>query len=444
MKIIIILLLTFSEGVIGQIFQYFIVNQNDQTAKVIDTIKLPTCTHLDTDKNVTLRGGINAGKFTKHAAVKDMKTCIDTCCQDQTCSVAFMPGKTCYTVACKSEKLCEAIPATPSTKTNGSVQISHIVRGGGKGDEIDQFRKQTGIHRNSVGVKQTCVFSRVAYNHSLVGGKRAGELIDLGTLVDIHDCAQKCCEHENCEVAYIAENKCYAIDCFTEDLCQSQPGSGPGGTMTSLVYVNKRNNATQKDKDTCVSPCVHGICTKWDTCMCDVGYKGVNCNETEIEGICDPKCGANGRCIFSDSCACNEGWEGYKCDKKMACKEACKNGFCIDKMKNICKCDDGWTGRLCNESSTDTLVMASSGEEVLFTDDDIEPEFDMKIHESPFVGRSESISAITVAVACGVGAAVLGTAAIVFIVRQFITKRTASNYELLNSPPAKHIKKHDP
>ena len=63
------------------VFQYFIVNSNDATAKVIDTVKLPTCTHIDQKKNVTLRGGITSGKFTKHGLVKNLQTCIDACCQ---------------------------------------------------------------------------------------------------------------------------------------------------------------------------------------------------------------------------------------------------------------------------------------------------------------------------------------------------------------------------
>ena len=67
------------------VFQYFIVNNKDQTAKVIDTVKLPTCTHLDQKDNVTLRGGIKAGKFTKHGVAQDMKTCIDACCQVKKC-----------------------------------------------------------------------------------------------------------------------------------------------------------------------------------------------------------------------------------------------------------------------------------------------------------------------------------------------------------------------
>ena len=69
--------------------------------------------------------------------------------QDEHCDVAFMPGNTCYTVSCYSEKLCESIPATPSHLALGGVQISHIIRGGGKGDDVDEFRKKNGVNRNS-------------------------------------------------------------------------------------------------------------------------------------------------------------------------------------------------------------------------------------------------------------------------------------------------------
>ena len=68
--------------------------------------------------------------------------------QDPSCSVAFMPGNICYTVQCFSDKLCESIPANPSQAANGSVQISHIVRGGGAGDDVDEFRTKFGINKN--------------------------------------------------------------------------------------------------------------------------------------------------------------------------------------------------------------------------------------------------------------------------------------------------------
>lgn len=127
------------------VFQYFLVSNNDQTAHVLDTVKLPTCTHVDLKNGVTLRSGIKAGNFTRQGIVRDMQTCIDACCQDPVCDVAFMPAHVCYTVECASEKACEAVPATASSVVNGSLKISHIVRGGGRGDDIDVFKKNQGI-----------------------------------------------------------------------------------------------------------------------------------------------------------------------------------------------------------------------------------------------------------------------------------------------------------
>lgn len=62
-----------------------------------------------------------------------------------------------------------------------------------------------------------------------------------------------------------------------------------------------------------------------------------------------------------------------------------------------------------------------------------------QIHEAPIVKDTESISALTVAIGCGVAAALVGTAAVVFIVRQLFGKRTLSSYELLGeSMPQKY------
>lgn len=422
----------------AQIFQYFIVNNKDQTAKVIDTVKLPTCTHLDQKDNVTLRGGIKAGKFTKHGIVKDMKTCIDACCQDETCDVAFMPNNHCYAVACYTEKLCEAIPATPSHLSPSGVQISHIIRGGGAGDDVDEFRKKNGVNRNSLPNGDVCLFSRVAYNRTIIGGKQAGEVIDLGPFVDVHDCAQKCCQHENCEVAQVADGKCFAVDCFTKELCKSTFSEGQSKHENMLVYMNKRNGIRQKHKGLCGKNCTNGICATEGHCMCDVGYKGKRCDEDEDIGNCDPDCGIHGSCLTNDTCVCEEGWDGYKCDKPLECKESCDHGFCTNKKQNTCKCDIGWSGNLCNESTSDKIVLASSGEEVLFTDSDIEPELDIKIHESPTVKESESISAVAVAICCGVAAAVLGTAAVVYIARQVLGhRRLMHTYDYLNHAPEK-------
>lgn len=131
------------------VFQMFLMDQKGENAQVLDTVKLPTCTHLDIKHDVTLRGGIKAGNFTKLGYLRDMQTCVDACCQDQNCDVAFMPGHVCYSVSCFSDKLCESIPAVPSIAANRSVRISHVVRGGGKGDDLEQFKKTQGMAKYS-------------------------------------------------------------------------------------------------------------------------------------------------------------------------------------------------------------------------------------------------------------------------------------------------------
>jgi len=89
--------------------------------------------------------------------------------------------------------------------------------------------------------------------------------------------------------------------------------------------------------------------------------------------------------------------------------------------------------------SLDKVVLASSGEEVLFTDINPDSEMDIKIHEAPVVKETESISALTVAIGCGIAAALVGTAAVVFVVRQLFGRRTLSSYELLgDSMPPKY------
>ena len=134
---------------IFKVFQMFLMDQKGENAQVLDTVKLPTCTHLDIKHDVTLRGGIKSGNFTKLGYLRDMQTCIDACCQDEKCDVAFMPGHVCYSVSCFNEKLCESIPAVPSIAANRSVRISHVVRGGGKGDDVEQFKKTQGMSRYS-------------------------------------------------------------------------------------------------------------------------------------------------------------------------------------------------------------------------------------------------------------------------------------------------------
>ena len=70
-----------------------------------------SCETSPVRQNVTLHGGIKAGYFHKLAQYVAMELCVQLCCQEKGCDVAFMIGKNCYGVKCFSEDLCRVVPA---------------------------------------------------------------------------------------------------------------------------------------------------------------------------------------------------------------------------------------------------------------------------------------------------------------------------------------------
>merc|ERR1712218_117524 len=121
--------------VLGQLLPITTVVEQKEDTTPIDQVKAPICMHVEARGYLTLRGGVKSGRFTKHKNVHDAVTCLDECCQDETCNVMYMPGVTCYTVSCKSEYLCDAIEAQASSLPAEDVQIFHIIRN--KGDMLD-------------------------------------------------------------------------------------------------------------------------------------------------------------------------------------------------------------------------------------------------------------------------------------------------------------------
>ena len=93
-----------------------------------------------------------------------------------------------------------------------------------------------------------CTPSRIVYNHTLLGGKTAGVVKDLGEVPSVHHCVDKCCERKTCEVAFYLNQTCYAIECYAKELCQSVPVERNKNLKATIVYMNKRNNLRQEDK----------------------------------------------------------------------------------------------------------------------------------------------------------------------------------------------------
>ena len=65
-------------------------------------------------KEVTLKGGINAGTYKDVGSVQSMEECSSKCCEFAACDLAFMLSSRCYLVGCSEGKNCQTQKAKPS------------------------------------------------------------------------------------------------------------------------------------------------------------------------------------------------------------------------------------------------------------------------------------------------------------------------------------------
>lgn len=68
------------------------------------------CLHSVIERNVGLRHGLKTGTFSYVGELFDIERCLDVCCQEPDCDIAFMLDLSCYTVNCTNESVCQSIP----------------------------------------------------------------------------------------------------------------------------------------------------------------------------------------------------------------------------------------------------------------------------------------------------------------------------------------------
>ena len=88
------------------------------------------CHNSEVKKDVTLVGGINSGKFTDLGRVDDISVCVQRCCNNQSCDVAFLLENECYGVSCLNDKLCETRRARNPQRYNP--EIAYVYHGKAK------------------------------------------------------------------------------------------------------------------------------------------------------------------------------------------------------------------------------------------------------------------------------------------------------------------------
>ncbi|XP_026102448.1 tenascin-like isoform X2 [Carassius auratus] len=101
-------------------------------------------------------------------------------------------------------------------------------------------------------------------------------------------------------------------------------GAQVTGEVTTKPYCSGRGNYST---ETC-------------SCVCEPGWKGVNCSEPECPNFCQDQ----GRCE-DGKCVCFEGFGGEDCSIELCPVDCGENGECID---GACICAEGFIGEDCS------------------------------------------------------------------------------------------------
>ncbi|XP_065651596.1 uncharacterized protein LOC101240327 isoform X2 [Hydra vulgaris] len=166
-----------------------------------------SCTQSPIQYNVTLKGGIEAGYFRKLAEHVAMQLCVELCCEEKGCDVAFMSGKNCYGVQCFNEEMCKGLPA--KKQLSEELMMAHVTFKGESVVSTEQFTE-----------KLQCLATKINTGVTLRGGLNAGNYTDVGTVLDMSMCVKLCCVSEKCDVALMINQSCFIVTCYSKKKCE--------------------------------------------------------------------------------------------------------------------------------------------------------------------------------------------------------------------------------
>ena len=112
---------------------------------------------------------------------------------------------------------------------------------------------------------------------------------------------------------------------------------------TSFLYIaDSGNNVIRGLSAVCTQICENGgRCIAADTCVCPVGWEGVDC----AKPVCSTPCGRGSVCTAPDMCTCKPGFSGPNCDIAQ-CIQTCQNGGTCSSP-DTCSCSPGWFDSNC-------------------------------------------------------------------------------------------------
>ena len=184
-------------------------------------------------KNMTFLAGMSAGNYTDYGTVDSIQACSNICCSKKVCDAAFMILNNCFTIDCVSDKACHAIPSK-SQKVNTSIVYFRKTL-----SKKHSQPEPKGIAK--IKAQQTCpLVSGVLKGVTLKGGINAGNFTDHGIVNEFSSCVDKCCNSQNCDVAFMVENNCYSVKC-----AEDKSGCLPLNARTTKLktFMALKNNS---------------------------------------------------------------------------------------------------------------------------------------------------------------------------------------------------------
>ena len=208
------------------------------------------CSAGQTIRDVSFKHGRLSGNFTELGHLQNISDCASRCCQSESCDVAFMLGKNCYSVQCFSKQSCETVIIhgshfNPSmvfvyrdiaTSRTNEVRAENSTSPRRLHNTSDLQSRVLQTPKASVGVikkgrDQTkddfserthpCRFSQVFNEVALRGGSQAGNFNFVQDVYDIRSCKEKCCDQDMCDLVLMLRQNCFLVTCRDTKNCES-------------------------------------------------------------------------------------------------------------------------------------------------------------------------------------------------------------------------------
>ena len=209
----------------------------------------PGCISSITAHNVTLRGGLHAGKFTDAGRVNGSYICTELCCKSDECDVAFFAFHRCFLVKCFDEYLCTS---TPSLLPNFKPTVVHVYHHHFKptpkpattlppiNDVLKEIEDETQT-KSKKNRNKTCAHSEVYEEVTLRMGYKAGNFTPHGKVNSTSQCVDYCCSQPHCDLTFMFLNNCFTVSCISGYACEIVPAR-QSRFKPKVVYFVKNNS----------------------------------------------------------------------------------------------------------------------------------------------------------------------------------------------------------